>query len=173
MPIFLFCCKKDSEEEINVYYTLNHEVKATATKNTGGNKTANWRAAGEALINKMDVKPSYLTVLLGTYSEEGFAREALGFTLPIKTGLFKLNRTINSTPPSAFYGIWASDGDVLDASYDCDTTLSFVKVIQLDTIKKVMSGEFELHFNSFNPGNGYPSTTIFKNGKFDVKIEKY
>lgn len=173
LSLFLFFCKKDTEEDINLYHTLDHEIVATAQKSIGGKDVANWKALGRALISSKVAKPEDIILLVGTVSEEGFTREDIGITLPIKTGLFKFNRTLNSPSPYAGYGIWASDGHVLDASYDCDTTLSFIKVIQLDTVKKVMSGEFELHFNSFNPGNGYPKTTIFKNGKFDVKIEKY
>lgn len=173
LPIFLFCCKKDTEEEINVYHTLDHEIVANAQKSIGGEKVGNWKAIGSALINSKISNPKDITLFIGTVSKEGFAREALDLTLPLTTGSIKLNRTLNSLAPYAHYGILGSDGHVLEASYDCDTTLSFIKVIQLDTVKKVMSGEFELHYNSFNPGNGYPKTTIFKNGKFDVKIEKY
>ncbi len=71
----------------------------------------------------------------------------------------------------------ASDGDVSDASWEIDTNyINYVKVTCLDTIKKIVEGQFDFHFrltdqSSMFPHVKYSEQAFFKCGHYKVKYE--
>ena len=71
----------------------------------------------------------------------------------------------------------SSDGDVSDASWEIDTNyINYVKVTCIDTLKKILEGEFEFHFrlteqSSMFPLVKYSEQAFFKCGNYRVKYE--
>ena len=82
---------------------------------------------------------------------------------------------MDSTLPRAAYFKALSDGDILDAEWSIDNSYdSYIEVIKIDSISKLIEGNFDLYFKlssqSTRPNVNYADKAQFRCGKFRVKI---
>ena len=137
--------------------------------------TANWKAESLCRIQSF-FDTNYISIGFFTYNNYGELRESFGFDFIPRFGgeygylLKKMNgNTLSQGFVSPTYGIWTSDGDVLQDYYELDTTAKDNRftVVKLDLINKRMECTFTVTFKikepRTNPAN--PKTVKFSEGR--------
>lgn len=140
--------------------------------------TAVW--SGDTYCKKSFSDSTKLILNFYTYTSDGSRRESIGLAPFSKTniGEYKLTPfTTNDLPANKVigsYARWSSDGDVLEDSYQLDSTdlkNRFV-VTKIDLVNKRVEGLFHASYNirepRINPAN--PKKVTFSEGRFWATI---
>ena len=179
----LFCaalvfqnCKKSeesifftTEEDLIPLYFLSDSFLCTATKEVPGLGSINWTANILGVIRNGKLSVTFITYQDSVNVD---ARERLSFgNIPVALGSNNLGN--DTYLPFSSYSRWLSDGDVLNASWDIDNKMdNTLEVTQLDTICKVVTGKFDVHFKMITQGSFgfvHSERINFKNGSFIAK----
>ena len=144
--------------------------------------TAQWNAETICIVQSF-FDTNYIAIGFITYSSNGAQRESFGFSFIPRfedDKTYGLKKMTGSTLVSGFvsptYTTWTSDGDVIDDSYDLDTTATdnFLKMQMIDNENKRVEGTFTATFNirepRINPAN--PKVVKFSEGKFWAVIQE-
>jgi len=140
--------------------------------------TANWSA--DTYCKKSFSDSTQLNISFYTYTSDGSRRESISFGPFSKNniGVYELSPfTTTGLPPNkviSSYGRWSSDGDVLEDTYQLDSTdlkNSFL-ITKIDLSNKRVDGTFHVSYNirepRFNPSN--PKKVTFSAGRFWATI---
>ncbi len=169
-------CQKSKEPEffstetdlIPLYFSPDSFI-CTATKEVPGLGSIHWTANILGAIREGKLSITFITY---EDSVNVYARERLSFrNIPLAIGS---NRLKNDTYlPFSSYSRWLSDGDVVNASWELDTEMdNILEVIQLDTISRIVTGKFNVHFKITTQGSFgfvHSERINFKNGSFNTK----
>jgi hypothetical protein len=168
-------CDKDETIYVSIFQPgpMEHGM-ATATK-------INREWVASAYGQEEDWSEGTVSVIMQTYSEEGFLREMLGFNeVPLKPGIYPLGTTtqddFNDGILGASYGTLTDDGDVTEDYYyiDVNSLDNKLEVVSVDTVLRKVSGTFTASFilntpgGQVNPNN--PPKMKFSDGMFEVNI---
>lgn len=169
--VFFFTfCKKDkfaNEIDLVVLAYSPSEPICTATKQVPGLGAIAWTANSFAQVvdNKFGI--AFLTYQ-DTINWE--VRETLVFSfIPIDTGKFNVGNEGPSAMGNYFRAI--ADGDLIDASWDLDTSKSnYIEITSLDTTNRIVTGKFDTHFILTKQGvlDKHSEEINFTNGSFSV-----
>ncbi|MBP7273822.1 MAG: hypothetical protein KA974_08260 [Saprospiraceae bacterium] len=179
LSIVVFCfnsCQSDDifttpRDLVQLYYS-NDKPICTATKEVPGLGSIAWKA--NCIV--VDDSSSF-RLIIGTRSDsiEMALRELITISeIPKIIGeAFKVsNSDINAA--TGGYSIFASDGDLLNASWIPNENPwfhSYVKITALDTLNKTIQGEFDLYFKMIRQGSFglvHSEYINFKNGVFNT-----
>ncbi|MEQ9467629.1 MAG: hypothetical protein RLN88_09465 [Ekhidna sp.] len=168
LACFLGCKDEDPVSLIPDIYS------GTATAIRSG---VSWNAIART---QLSVDTTRFTIILDTYSEEGFWRESLGIggILPIfEKQQFELFDGNNSSITSSRFVTWIDDGDVLSDIYRLDTTVndSFIQIKKYEPQKAEIQGIFNVSLVLEREGNQTsgeaPEKLVFTEGTFTVKVD--
>ncbi|MEY3240524.1 MAG: hypothetical protein RIR11_1962 [Bacteroidota bacterium] len=176
--LFLYNCKKSEElepsffvtgEDLLPLYHLQDSFLCTATKEVPGLGSVNWTANILAVLRKGKLSLTFITY---QDSINIHARERLSFrNIPISTGFNVVGNNLSLL--FGTYDRWLADGDVLNASWEVDTALdNTLEVTQLDTVSRLVSGNFNIHFKMTTQGSFgfvHSEQINFSSGYFSAK----
>lgn len=182
--VTIFSCKKDdspiitppppidtTQVNVPIYEPGDTSLGASYAKKL----TANWSAEAICLVQSY-FDTNYVGILFSTYSNAGYQREALSFSLIPRFageksyGLKKMSsNTLHSDFVSPSYSTFKSDGDVLEDYYNLDTTATdnHFTVGKLDLITNRIECTFTATFKIVEPRQNAvnPKTVKFSEGR--------
>uniref|UniRef100_UPI0032EB3397 hypothetical protein n=1 Tax=Ekhidna sp. TaxID=2608089 RepID=UPI0032EB3397 len=145
-----------------------------------GNAEKNGDSWSALCRTQLSVDSTRFSIVLDTYSEEGYWRESLGIggILPIfEKQKFELFDGSNSSITSSSYGTLLDDGDVLGDYYILDTTsiFNFVRITDYSSQNTEIQGIFSVSLVLEREGNQTPGKApeklVFSEGTFTVKVD--
>jgi hypothetical protein len=174
--LLFYTCKKSQEpdffvtgEDLVPLYFLPDTFLCSATKEVPGLGSVNWTANILAVLRKGKLSLTFITY---QDSINIHARERLSFSnIPLATGSNVIGNDLSL--PFSTYGRSLADGDVLNASWEVDPDLdNTLEVTQLDTMLRLVSGNFNLHFKMTTQGSFgfvHSERINFSSGYFTTK----
>lgn len=168
----MVCCKKEQEDQrLPVFFPGDQITGFLKTERNGEAEE------GTAYARFHDENPGLLGITVNTFSEAGAIRESISFNkIPIKIGKHPIkgpyDKNINGLIGST-YGIWGSDGDLLEAIYDSDDEAGgLLELTKIDTSSKEIQGTFTRAGFILNMASGpeFPQKVTFRNATFSMKI---
>ena len=175
------CKKADPEPEtpIEPPFVAIFEPGDTSKGAANANKlTAIWSA--DTYCKKSFSDSTKLIINFYTYTSDGSRRESVSFGPFSKTniGVYQLTPFSTATLPAnkviGSYGRWSSDGDVLEDTYEVDSTdlKNRFSITKIDLANKRIEGAFHVSYNirapRINPAN--PQKVTFSAGRFWATI---
>jgi hypothetical protein len=173
--LFLIGCKKwndpdffVTQEDLKPLYTLPDSSSCIANKKVPGLGKIEWRANTLVTLDNGNLLITFITFQDST---DFSIRERLSFwKIPLSKGEHELAN--DTQMPFSNYSRWLADGDVLNASWELNTSKNNCIVIkEINASKRTVKGTFDVHFimdTQGIPGHLHSERIDFADGEFEI-----